>query len=224
MKFVRSLPKFLLYAVIGIHAFVITAGLLFFVYCIFFDPPFSSIEMQRKLFYDHKIEKKIFVEFEKIPERVKIMVVMSEDGTFWDHWGFDFNAISEAVEKNLKSKKVRVGGSTISQQLVKTMLLFPGRSFTRKYFEAILTFEMELILSKNRIMELYLNYIEFGRGIFGIGTASKIYFKKDLIALTKEETASLITIIPSPVRFTPQTFFKSKRMSNRYNYLLKNCY
>lgn len=224
MKFVRSLPKILLYTVIGIHAFVITAGLLFFVFCIFFDPPASSLELQRKLFYGHKIEKKIFVEYEKIPERVKIMAVMSEDGTFRDHWGFDFNAISEAVEKNLKSKKVRVGGSTISQQLVKTMLLFPGRSFIRKYFEAILTFEMELILSKNRIMELYLNYIEFGRGIFGIGTASKVYFKKDLSALTKEETASLITIIPSPVRFTPQTFFKSKRMSNRYNYLLKNCY
>lgn len=224
MKFLRSWPKILLYAVIGIHAFVITAGLLFFVSCIFFDPPASSLELQRKLFYGHKIEKKIFVEYEKIPERVKIMAVMSEDGTFWDHWGFDFNAITEAVEKNLRSKKVRVGGSTISQQLVKTMLLFPGRSFIRKYFEAILTFEMELILSKNRIMELYLNYIEFGRGIFGIGTASKVYFKKDLSALTKEETASLITIIPSPVRFTPSTFSRSKRMSSRYNYLLKNCY
>lgn len=224
MKFLKSLPKKLLYILIGIHLFVIGAGFLFFAACIFFNPPASSIELQRKYIYGHKIQAKHFIEYEKIPEDLKKMVVLSEDGTFWDHWGFDFNAISEAVEKNLKSGKVRVGGSTISQQLVKTMLLFPGRSFIRKYFEAILTFEMELILSKERILELYFNYIEFGKGIFGIETASKVYFKKAPASLTREEMASLITIIPSPIRFDPRNFTRSKRMNNRYNYLLKKTY
>lgn len=224
MKFLKSLPKKLLYIIIGFHVLIITAGFLFFVICVFFNPPDSSIELQRKYFYGHKIQKKHFIEFDKIPEDLKKMIVLSEDAKFWDHWGFDFDAITEAVQKNLKSGKVRVGGSTISQQLVKTMLLFPGKSFTRKYFEAILTFEMELILSKKRILELYFNYIEFGRGIFGIETASKVYFKKKTASLSKDEMAALITIIPSPVRYNPQNFYKSRRMSNRYDYLLKNCY
>ena len=111
-------------------------------------------------------------------------VLISEDDKFWTHEGFDYESIKEAVEKDLQAGKLKFGGSTISQQLAKNLYLSPGKSFWRKCLEAFLTWRMERVLSKKRILELYLNVVEWGDGIFGAEAASRRYFEKPASELT----------------------------------------
>lgn len=128
-------------------------------------------------------------------------VVIAEDDKFWTHRGFDFDAIKKAIEKNWKSKSLRYGGSTITQQLVKNLHLSPAKNPVRKIREAILTWRMERKLEKERILEIYLNIIEWGDGIFGIQAASRHYFQKTASSLIPEESAWLAAVIPSPRRY-----------------------
>jgi monofunctional glycosyltransferase len=127
-------------------------------------------------------------------------VIVSEDGTFWSNSGFDWFEFRESIEKNVKEGRAARGASTITQQLVKNLFLSSSKNPLRKLKEWVLTWYMDQKLSKQRILELYLNVIEWGRGIYGIEAASEIYFGKPASALTREEGARLAAVIPSPRR------------------------
>ncbi|HWR03006.1 MAG TPA: monofunctional biosynthetic peptidoglycan transglycosylase [Humidesulfovibrio sp.] len=129
-------------------------------------------------------------------------VLIGEDDKFYQHEGFDYEALEAAFEKNLKQGRFAVGASTISQQLTKNLFLSPEKSLTRKAKEAILTWRMEHTLSKRRILELYVNVAEWGDGIFGIEAASRHYFHKSASALTSMEAARLASVLPNPIRFS----------------------
>ncbi len=128
-------------------------------------------------------------------------VIISEDDKFWAHEGFDFDAMKAAIEKDLKKKKFKYGGSTISQQLAKNLYLTPSRNPVRKIKEAVLTWRLEKTLSKRRIIELYLNVAEWGDGIFGIGAAARYYYGKSAAALNPMESAKLASVLPNPRKY-----------------------
>jgi monofunctional biosynthetic peptidoglycan transglycosylase len=131
-------------------------------------------------------------------------VLISEDDKFWSHEGFDYKAIQKAVEKDIKAKKFKLGGSTISQQLAKNLYLSPAKNPIRKIREAIITWRLERVLTKKRILELYLNVVEWGdRGIFGIGAASRHYYGKPASELDPEEASRLASVLPNPRRYNP---------------------
>ncbi|MDA8124767.1 MAG: monofunctional biosynthetic peptidoglycan transglycosylase [Deltaproteobacteria bacterium] len=130
-------------------------------------------------------------------------VIIAEDDKFWAHEGFDFEAIQKAVEKDLKKKQFKAGGSTISQQLAKNLYLTPAKNPIRKLKEAVLTWRLERNLPKRRIIELYLNVAEWGDGIFGIEAAARHYFGKHALDLSAREAAQLAVALPSPLRYRP---------------------
>ena len=130
-------------------------------------------------------------------------VLIAEDDKFWRHEGFDFEAIQKAIEKDIKEKKFKFGGSTISQQLAKNLYLTPSKNPVRKIKEAILTWRIENNLSKKRILEIYLNIAEWGEGIFGIEAASRHYYGKPSSELAAEEAARLASVLPNPRKYNP---------------------
>ncbi|WCM43436.1 monofunctional biosynthetic peptidoglycan transglycosylase [Flavobacterium sp. CBA20B-1] len=141
-------------------------------------------------------------------------VIASEDGKFTTHNGFDVKAIEKAYKNNQKGKKIK-GGSTISQQTAKNVFLWPGRSYLRKGLEAYFTVLIEIVWGKERIMEVYLNSIEMGNGIYGIEAASQHWFNKSAKNLTKAEAAAIAAILPNP------RVYKAKN-SSRYIERRKN--
>jgi monofunctional biosynthetic peptidoglycan transglycosylase len=128
-------------------------------------------------------------------------VIVSEDGTFWTHGGFDWFEFRESLERNVKEGRAARGASTITQQLVKNLYLSSSKNPLRKLKEWVLTWYMEQQLSKSRILELYLNVIEWGRGVYGIESASQQYFGKSASMLSREEAARLAAVIPNPRRY-----------------------
>jgi monofunctional biosynthetic peptidoglycan transglycosylase len=144
-----------------------------------------------------------WVSFEKIPQLMKDTVRISEDAAFYQHDGIDYYELKESIKRNLKEGKKSRGGSTITQQLAKNLFLSTGKSYYRKVKEFFIAKRLESHLSKNRIFALYLNVIELGKGIFGVESASKYYFKKSVDRLTLVETVRLAAVIPKPLRVTP---------------------
>jgi monofunctional biosynthetic peptidoglycan transglycosylase len=130
-------------------------------------------------------------------------VIIAEDDKFWSHEGFDFDAMQKAIEKDLKQKKFKVGGSTISQQLAKNLFLSPSKNPVRKLKEAVLTWRLERNLSKKRIIEIYLNVAEWGEGLFGVEAAAQHYYGKRASELSAMESARLAAVLPNPRRYDP---------------------
>lgn len=144
--------------------------------------------------------QKDWVSLEEIAPHLQLAVVCSEDQNFLMHFGFDFKALKKAMINNEKGKKLR-GGSTISQQTAKNVFLWDGRNYVRKAFEAYFTLLIEVFWSKERIMEVYLNVVELGDGIYGAEAAAQHYFKKPAAKLTREEAAILSALLPSPRKY-----------------------
>ncbi len=142
-----------------------------------------------------------WVSIEGISVNAQKAVIASEDGNFLTHSGFDFEAIQKAMEDNEKGKKLK-GGSTISQQTAKNVFLWQGRSYLRKGLEAYFTVLIELIWGKERIMEVYLNSIEMGDGVYGIQAASQYWYRKNADELSRKEAAGIAAILPNPRKFT----------------------
>jgi monofunctional glycosyltransferase len=142
-----------------------------------------------------------WVPISRISNYMTKAVLIAEDDKFWQHRGFDFDAIEKSLEKDIKAKKLKFGGSTISQQLAKNLFLTPSKNPLRKIREAILTWRLERNLSKRRILELYLNVAEWGEGIFGVEAASRHYFNKPASELNAMEAARLATVLPNPRRY-----------------------
>jgi len=154
-----------------------------------------------------------WVPLSKVSPYLVKTVLIAEDDKFWMHEGFDLDAIQEAIERDLKARKFKLGGSTISQQLARNLYLSPEKSLIRKFSEAILTWRMEQVLSKRRILELYLNVVEWGEGIFGAEAASRYYFGKTSSELTPEEAVRLAAVLPNPRRYNPvgnQAYVKNR--------------
>ena len=142
-------------------------------------------------------------------------VLIAEDDKFWSHEGFDYEAMQKAMEKDLREKKFKLGGSTVSQQLAKNLYLSPSKNPLRKIAEAVITWRMERSLSKKRILELYLNVIEWGEGIFGAEAAARHYFGKAASALSAEEAARLAAVLPNPRKYNPAG--EQRYVTNRSN-------
>lgn len=152
------------------------------------------------------------------PKHLQRAVIVAEDSRFYDHKGIDLIAFREAMELNLKKGKMAYGASTISQQTVKNLFLSPSRDPFRKWHELVLTLMMEKRLSKSRILEIYLNIAEFGRGIYGVEAAAQHYYGKSASALTVAEAAGLAASLPSPVKSNPAT--RSRYFIRHYNTIL----
>ena len=143
--------------------------------------------------------KKDWVSLEQLSPKLQLAVVCAEDQAFLEHWGFDFGAIEKALEHNQKSRRVR-GASTISQQTAKNVFLWPARSWLRKGLEVYFTFLIEVLWSKERIMTVYLNVIEFGDGIYGAEAAAQNFFKKSAASLSTEQAALMAAVLPNPLK------------------------
>lgn len=159
-------------------------------------------------------------DYDQISDNLKHAIVAAEDAKFTQHQGFDLAGIKHALERNRENEQVVAGGSTISQQLSKNLFLFNKRSFLRKGQEAIATVMMERMWSKQRILEVYMNSIEFGDHIFGVEAASKHYFGKTAESLSREQAAFLASILPNPKYYqhhqNDRKVLNKKRMVLRY--------
>ena len=155
---------------------------------------------------------------DEISSKLQLAVVCSEDQNFLQHYGFDFEALKKAMLNNEKHKRIR-GGSTISQQTAKNVFLWNGRNYIRKGFEAYFTLLIETCWSKERIMEVYLNVIEFGDGIYGAEAAAKHYFTKPAAKLSSEEAALLATLLPNPRVYGKNT--KGEYVQSRKQWVLQ---
>ncbi|MEH6453407.1 MAG: monofunctional biosynthetic peptidoglycan transglycosylase, partial [Psychromonas sp.] len=136
-----------------------------------------------------------WVSYDNIASTMPISVVASEDQKFPEHWGFDFDSLSKALNENRKQTR---GASTITQQLVKNLYLWPGRSLFRKAVEAYLTIFIEILLPKQRILEIYLNIVEFGPNVYGIDAASRLLFSKQASQISAYQAALLASVLPNP--------------------------
>jgi monofunctional biosynthetic peptidoglycan transglycosylase len=176
--------------------------LLFKFVPVLFTPLMVIRAIEQKLDGKEMRSSHDWVSIEEISPNLQKAVIASEDGNFLTHSGFDFKAIQKAMKSNEKGKKLK-GGSTISQQTAKNVFLWQGRSYLRKGLEAYYTVLIELIWSKERIMEVYLNSIEMGDGVYGAQAASKHWYHKDAKNLSRLEAAGIAAILPNPRKFKP---------------------
>ncbi len=169
----------------------------------------AGLERQQEKNPDAELRHK-WVPYERISVHLKRAIVAAEDAKFLDHEGFDVEGIEAAVKKNLKKGRLVAGGSTISQQLAKNLFLSGERSFVRKGEEAIITLMIETTWSKRRILEVYLNVIEWGNGIYGAEAASRRYFKTSAAHLSRDQAARLAAMVPNP------RWYENHRSSRAY--------
>ena len=155
-----------------------------------------------------------WVSMDEISPWMGLAVIAAEDQTFPDHWGFDVAAIEKALSHNERNENRIRGASTLSQQTVKNLFLWDGRSWLRKGREAGLTVGVETVWSKKRILTVYLNIAEFGDGVFGVEAAAQRYFGKPASRLTQSEAALLAAVLPNPLRFkaaAPSGYVRSRQ-------------
>ena len=197
-------------------------GLLIFqlVYIIalkWIDPPFTFTQLGSLL--QGVGLKRDYVSYEEMSPNAKLAVMASEDQLFPDHSGFDFKSIKKAMEYNQRKPGRVRGASTISQQVAKNVFLWQGRSWIRKGFEVYFTFMIEMIWGKKRILEVYLNVAEMGKGVFGIEAASRMNFNKSARSLSRQEAAMIAACLPNPKVYTIKPM--SKGVSSRYPWVLR---
>lgn len=192
----RKIKKFLLTVIVWF--ILLSVGLV--VLYRFIPVPFTPLMVSRSFEFDDVESKHDWVPIEEISPNLQKAVIAAEDATFLSHHGFDFNAMYKAFKNNNKGKKIK-GGSTISQQTAKNVFLWQGRSYVRKVFEAYFTALIELLWSKERIMEVYLNSIEMGKGVYGAEAAAQYWYKKSAANLTKREAAGIAAILPNPIKY-----------------------
>jgi monofunctional biosynthetic peptidoglycan transglycosylase len=198
--------------------FLLISHLAYIVLIRFVDPPITVTQVTSII--EGNGFKRKNLSLDEMSTASKLAVIASEDQLFPDHNGFDIKGIERALafNKKKKGKKIR-GASTISQQVAKNVFLWQGRSWFRKGLEVYFTFMIELVWSKQRILEVYLNEAEMGKGIFGIEAAAKKYFKKPASRLTRTEAAMIAASLPNPVRYTVKP--ASTYVSRKYPWVLR---
>lgn len=209
-KRIQKIKRFLFKAMLWFIG-ISVAGVILFRFVPVFYTPLMGIRAVENLF-DGKdmVCSHDWVPIEDISTNLQKAVVASEDAGFFKHHGFDFNAIQKAMKSNEKGRKLR-GGSTISQQTAKNVFLWQGRSWLRKGLEAWFTILIEVFWSKERIMEVYLNSIEMGNGVYGAEAAAQHWYGKSAHDLTKREASGIAAILPNPRKF------KATNSSSRIN-------
>jgi monofunctional biosynthetic peptidoglycan transglycosylase len=199
--------------ILKLLAWLVALSLVWVVAYRWVNPPTTSLMIR-----DHLNDVRIYREWVGLGEmsrHIPRAVIAAEDSRFCEHRGFDVEAIEKAMERNKQGKKLR-GGSTISQQTAKNAFLWSGRTWIRKGLEAWFTVLIEFIWGKPRIMEVYLNIAEFGRGVYGVQAASIHYFNKPASKLSRVEAARLAAILPQPIKrdaASPGRY--TKRYANR---------
>ncbi|HKL19009.1 MAG TPA: monofunctional biosynthetic peptidoglycan transglycosylase [Halalkalibaculum sp.] len=210
---------------------LLAAALIAFIYLSFlsvlllkwFHPPTSAFMLQRQLEVslddnqDFEINYE-WADWQEISPYVKVAAITSEDQRYADHWGLDMDAIEQAIDEHQRGESLR-GASTITQQTAKNLFLWPGQSFVRKGIEAYFALLMEGLLSKKRILEIYLNIAEFGNGVYGVKAASNIYFNTEPSDLDMMQSALMVTALPSPRRYNLAD--PSPYMIERRNWILQ---
>ncbi len=186
----------------------------------YLNPPFTPLMVLRYFQSDNKNKfvSKRWRDYDSISENMKLAIIAAEDQKFFEHKGFDLDSIKTAAINNMKGKRIK-GASTISQQVAKNVFLWPSRTWLRKGLEIYFTLLLETFWSKNRILEVYLNIVEFGNGIYGVETASQFFFRKTSQNLTREEAALLTAVLPSPRRMSP--FSNSLYLYKRKQWILQ---
>jgi monofunctional glycosyltransferase len=225
----RPAPKWLSRGLLGLIALLMLWQgwyLIWVVWWKFFDPDMTAFMSQR---LDELLEKRpnaelrhIWVPYPRISNQLKRAVVAAEDDKFIDHEGFDWDGMQKALEKNMKKGKVVAGGSTISQQLAKNLFLSASKTPWRKAQEAIITVWLELLWDKRRILEVYLNSVEWGQGVFGAEAAARRYYGIGAAGLSAEQAARLAVMLPAPRRYERSPY--SPFMNHRTQLVLGRMY
>ena len=218
-----SLKKKILYFFLRLAAYFIAFSIAWVLIYRFINPPITWLMIQRRLENTKTPDKAIkrkWVNYEDLSTNLKQAVVASEDARFMQHHGFDTDAINQAFQRNRSGEPIR-GGSTISQQTAKNVFLWPQRSWLRKGFETWFTILIELLWNKERILEVYLNVIEMGPGIYGSEAATQFYYQKSASSLTKRQAALLAAILPNPRYWSPNkpTSFINRKTNTILRYM-----
>jgi len=213
----RSLVRRILVRALQILGLLLVASILATLALRWIPPPTTAVMMERRvdawrngraLRLDYR-----WVRWDRISPQAGLAVIGAEDQNFATHHGFDFESIQKALDEHESGRRLR-GASTISQQVAKNMFLWSGRSFIRKGLEAWFTVLIELTWPKRRILEVYLNIIELGDGVFGVEAASRRYFRKPAAQLGPEEAALLAAVLPNPLRLKadrPSAYVEERR-------------
>lgn len=165
------------------------------------NPPLTFLMFQRWAFGGHSLDKD-WISLDEVPYYVPLAMVASEDQKFMEHSGFDFEAIEKAMKYNdrKKGKKIK-GGSTISQQTAKNVFCWPQRSWVRKGFETYFTFLIEMLWPKDRIVEVYMNIVELGPGVYGVEAASQRFWSTSAAKISKKQACLLAAVLPRPLKY-----------------------
>jgi monofunctional biosynthetic peptidoglycan transglycosylase len=200
----RAIAASVLVVLMGLYALCA----LFVLALRWMAPPTTMVQIQRRLeaMHRHRPYKKlyVFVPLRRIAPDLQHAVISAEDGRFRQHHGFDWVEMQKVLEDDVKRGRLGRGGSTITQQLVKNLFLTTERSLIRKAAEFAVVPMMEALLSKDRILELYLNVIEWGSGIYGAQAAAEYYYHVPASGVSREQSARLAAIIPAPLKRKPE--------------------
>ncbi len=207
-KIARFILKIFLYAFLF--------SLLYILFCKWVNPPITLTQLGSLIQGDGL--HRDYVNMDEMNSSIKLAVLCGEDQLFPDHNGFDFKSIQKAMKHNQKSKSLR-GASTISQQVAKNVFLWQHGGYFRKGLEVYFTFMIENVWGKKRILEMYLNVAETGKGIFGVEAAAQHYFHKPAKKLSRKEAAQIASCLPNPKAYTIQPL--SKRVAYRYPWILR---
>ena len=190
---------------------------MYILVCKWINPPVTITQLG-SLLQGYGLQRD-YVSINKMSYAIKVAVIASEDQQFADHDGFDIKAINKAIKYNKKHPTKTRGASTISQQVAKNVFLWQGGGYFRKGLEVYFTFMIEKIWGKKRILEVYLNIAETGKGIFGVQAAAKAYFNKDAKNLLKAEAAKIAACLPNPKLYTVKPM--SRYVGSRYGNILQ---
>lgn len=207
-KIARSILKVFLYAFMF--------SLLYILFCKWINPPITITQIG-SLIHGNGLQRD-YIGKSEMSSNIKLAVLSGEDQLFPDHNGFDFKSIQKAMKHNQKSKSLR-GASTISQQVAKNVFLWQHGGYFRKGLEVYFTFMIEHVWGKKRILEMYLNVAETGKGIFGVEAAAQHYFHKPAKDLSRKEAALIAACLPNPTAYSIEPL--SKRVAYRYPWILR---
>lgn len=211
----KRILRFVFKLILGLFALSIFLVILYK----FVPVPYTPLMAIRSISAEGEFETKHkWKPIEEISPNLQLAVICAEDQNFMSHNGFDMVSIKKAYENNKKGKRVK-GASSISQQVAKNVFLWPGRTWLRKGLEAYFTFLIETLWSKERILEVYLNSIEMGNGVYGAEAASQYWFKKSAKNLNREQAASLAAILPNPLKYRAQP--RSNYINGRKNWIIR---
>ena len=194
-----------------VFLWILITHLVYVLYVWFLPPPITLTQLGSVLKGDGL--KRNWVSFKNISPNAGLAVMAAEDQLFTKHNGFDWKSIEKAMAHNEKRPTRIRGASTLSQQVAKNVFLWQGRSYIRKGLEVYFTFLIETLYSKRRILTLYLNEAQMGKGVYGVGAAAEHYYKKNAAALTRLEAAQLAAALPNPVKYSvkPPSSYVSRR-------------